>query len=211
MTCLICGSQQLNSIHCSSGEVYHHCQDCDYIFLQPKFRLSSDAEKGRYLEHNNDISDPRYLQYLEKTWKKISAQVKSGLVMDFGCGPSRGLKQVLKDQDYEVVSYDPIFYPINFEERVNQVDAVFCSEAIEHSYEPLPTFRQMNRVLKNDGWITLRTAFHPGAEAFNDWWYKDDATHVGFFSEKTLEQVAETLGWKIQHIHSPYVVFQKAR
>ncbi|MEO0336492.1 MAG: methyltransferase domain-containing protein [Pseudomonadota bacterium] len=167
-------------------------------------------ERSRYEEHNNDIEDEKYLQYLRKTWEKVSSEMKGGeLIVDYGCGPSKGLHAVLKGKDFQVVSYDPIFYPTSLDVLIGHVDVIYCSEAIEHMYDPRKEIEVWLRLLKSRGWITLRTAFHDGPNTFRDWWYKDDPTHIGFFNKITFETLALQFDLEIRHIHSPYVSFRK--
>jgi hypothetical protein len=65
--------------------------------------------------------------------------------------------------------------------------------------------------LKAQGIIALMTQFHPNDDvSFLQWYYKLDETHIGFFSPKTFEYIAQKLGLKILFIDGKdTVVFQK--
>lgn len=208
MKCPVCDQQNLSSLS-SHERPFHHCRDCDYIFQNPESRLQRPQEEARYLEHNNDLEDPRYLKYLEKTWSQVESPKPGAFVLDYGCGPARGLEAVLRDSEFRVASYDPIFWPRDLEQEFGKVDVLFCSEVIEHIYEPAKIFSQWNQLLKPDGVITLRTGFHPGADNMSDWWYASDETHIGFFNETTFEFIAEKWGWTLIKVHGPYVVASK--
>ena len=207
--CPICQGSSLKPID-EHEPVYWQCADCEYLFLEPSDRLQKASEKSRYEEHNNDLGDPKYLQYLEKTWQKISQDVPpGGLVVDYGCGPTKGLEAVLKGQGFQVVSDDPFFYPTSVVILNHKVDAIYCSEAIEHMYNPIVEIECWLRLLKPGGMISLRTAFHSGENGFRSWWYKDDPTHIGFFNEQTFQWLANRYSLEVCHMHSPYASFRK--
>jgi hypothetical protein len=207
--CPVCEGNSTQPID-DQQPVYLLCTNCDYLFLEPSLRLELEQEQKRYQEHNNDLEDPKYVEYLKKTWDRVSDQLEPGsLVIDYGCGPTRGLQRLLQGQDLQVVSYDPIFYPTSVDVLKGNVDVIFCSEAIEHMYQPKSELERWQSLLKPEGLITLRTAFHKGSEGFREWWYKDDPTHIGFFSVKTFEWISKKYDLEILHMHSPYVSFRK--
>lgn len=207
-SCPICESVQLTSADLSSKGCFFGCQVCEYIFKDPSQRLGLSEERNRYLAHNNDISDSRYINYLMKTFDKVRPNLKGHeTVIDYGCGPTQGLKQALNKTNFKVLSFDPIFFPDTFDESI-RVDAIFCSEAIEHSFLPIQVFEYWNKILGPSGIITLRTAFHPGIKNLKDWWYLDDLTHVGFFNRETFHWIAEYFKWEILQVHSPYASFR---
>ena len=208
MNCLVCYSQNLKMIQLEVKGSFWGCLDCEYVFKDAKQRLILKDETQRYREHNNDLNDSRYLEYLLKTFNKISTYLSGDeKVIDYGCGPTKGLEKALEKTGYDVTSFDPIFFPKNLDKKV-QADVIFCSEAIEHSYEPIKVFDHWEALISGKGWVTLRTAFHPGLDHLKGWWYLNDPTHVGFFSEATWKWIAEKYSWKIDHMHSPYVSFQ---
>jgi SAM-dependent methyltransferase len=205
--CLLCKENTVKSL--DEQQAYWQCSDCGYLFLEPSLRKNLSEEKARYTEHNNDLGDKNYIQYLEKTWSKVNDLVSSGsLVLDYGCGPTKGLEKVLEGSSLRVISYDPIFWPEELDEHRKQIDVIYCSEVIEHMFDPNSELDKWEELLKPGGLITLRTSFHPGPEKFKSWWYKDDPTHIGFFNEKTFEWFAEKRRWEILHMHSPYVSFR---
>lgn len=208
--CPICNSQKVENGIFSHQREFFQCGDCEYIFLRPDLLPPPDAEKNRYLEHNNDLADPRYLKYLDKTWKQIESEVQNeATIVDFGCGPTKGLAELLKEKDFQVISYDPFFSPRDFSDLLGQVDVIYCSEAIEHMYQPAKVLDLWNQLLKPQGKVTLRTSFHPGKENMSDWWYANDETHIGFFNNKTFEVIANKWNWTLLKIHNPYVSAQK--
>ncbi|MCB0407048.1 MAG: class I SAM-dependent methyltransferase [Bdellovibrionales bacterium] len=208
MNCLLCKSSQLQVATTQDQKQYFFCTKCNYLFLSPFQRLSLDAEKQRYLEHENNLDDPRYLNYLQRTWQQLGLSKTKGFILDFGCGPTKGLENLLQESQFEILSYDPIFHPLDFVEHHENIDIVFCSEAIEHMFDPSSIFTIWKQLLKKGGQIILRTAFHPGVEQLEGWWYRLDPTHIGFFNEKTFQWVAQNWSFEVQKLHSPYAVFK---
>ncbi len=202
-SCLICKSPSPQGVE-SHGRLFFHCGHCDYIFQSPETRLSFEQERRRYLEHNNDLRDLRYLKYLEKTWLQVGPLPSGSVVLDYGCGPTKGLEKLLQPR-YRVLSYDPIFWPQDLQMEFGKVDVIFCSEVIEHAFFPTRVFDHWNQLLRPGGLITLRTCFHPEMDKMRDWWYASDETHIGFFSQCTFEFIAKKWGWQLNKVHNPYV------
>ncbi|MBC7849682.1 MAG: class I SAM-dependent methyltransferase [Chitinophagaceae bacterium] len=106
---------------------------------------------------------------LYRALKKDSARL-SGTLMDFGCGrkPYQGLFTV--DQyigvDLEVTGHDhssslvDVFYDgktLPFAD--NHFDSIFCSEVVEHVFDPEIILPELFRVLKPGGRILLTVPF----------------------------------------------------
>lgn len=63
--------------------------------MDPKDRLKSDDEKGRYDLHNNDVNDAGYRKFLSRLADPIDERVsKMSRGLDFGCGPVRRMLNV---------------------------------------------------------------------------------------------------------------------
>ena len=43
---------------------------------------------------------------------------------------------------------------------------------------------------------------------FSNWYYKNDPSHIGFFNQKSLNYIAEELGFEI-NVYSERVIFLK--
>lgn len=62
----------------SNGEEFYNqqfkkCSGCQSIFRCPEFFISSTKEQARYEEHNNDINDERYQEFVSPIVEKIVA------------------------------------------------------------------------------------------------------------------------------------------
>ena len=57
---------------------YLICKSCELIFVPSKFHISHSDEKKRYLEHNNDINDPKYQEFLSKLLDQLIPKLGEG-------------------------------------------------------------------------------------------------------------------------------------
>ena len=60
----------------SNGEEFYNqqfqkCSRCQSIFRCPEFFISATKEQARYKEHNNDINDERYQEFVSPIVEKI--------------------------------------------------------------------------------------------------------------------------------------------
>ncbi len=62
MPCIVCKSELVSSFITKDRKTYWQCSHCSVKFLDQAFFIDEDTEKGRYLEHHNEIGDPAYLQ-----------------------------------------------------------------------------------------------------------------------------------------------------
>jgi hypothetical protein len=57
----------------------------------------------------------------------------------------------------------------------------------ENFSDPMNEMKQLSGLLKKGGYLSIMTLLHPKTEEkFKNWWYKRDATHISFYSSKTL-------------------------
>lgn len=125
---------------------------------------------------------------------------KGGTALDFGCGPQPVLAGLLRERGYTAEAYDPLFFP---EEgyREKSFDLICLTEVLEHLADPMETLRELKERLADKGVLAVMTLFHPNdPEKFQKWWYRRDATHVSFYTEKTLGKMTERLGMSLRSI-----------
>lgn len=170
---------------------FYRCLTCELVFKSASEHISIENEKIRYEQHNNDVTDQRYLNYLKQLWD-CGPKGRYKSILDYGCGPSKGLEALLAGECVE--SFDPIFYPINLE--LNSFDLVFCCEVVEHFNSPRHSWRQLVGLVSSGGILLVRTETYK-KENFENWYYKDDPTHVCFYNSKTLEWIAQEFGLKL--------------
>ncbi|HSL93072.1 MAG TPA: class I SAM-dependent methyltransferase [Bacillota bacterium] len=169
-------------------KTYYWCPACDYIFLDPKQRLSPEEERARYEEHSNSIEEPGYVKFLKGFLDEaVKHYLRRGMrVLDYGCGPGPVLYELLRRDGYQVDTYDPFFSPAPPE---GTYDLITCTEVVEHVHEPVAIWSSLVDRIAPGGMLCLMTRLHPGIGHFSTWWYHRDPTHVGFYNHRTLNSV----------------------
>jgi 2-polyprenyl-3-methyl-5-hydroxy-6-metoxy-1,4-benzoquinol methylase len=188
--------------------VYLHCPRCDLIFLEECYRLAPEDEKKHYETHQNTLDNPGYVNMFEQfIASTVQPFVVEGRALDYGCGPGPVLKVLLERAGFASEIYDPFFAP---QSPQGPFDLVTCTEALEHVYAPKEVLATLCGLLSRGGVLALMTHFHPGTETFSRWWYKNDPTHVTFFSEKTFRWIEENLPLQILFTdHEKTIAFRR--
>lgn len=193
--CPLCHAAEPTSVGSGDDKGYFACPTCDLIYLAPSRRLSATDERVRYELHNNDRGDPGYVLFLRRLADPLIDRLRAGARgLDFGCGPAPVLSEILTAAGFPCAAHDPFFAPGDglLDE---QYDFITCSEVVEHAHDPARMFAGLRRMLAPGGILGVMTMFHPGADAFADWWYRRDPTHVCFYDEATMRWIGERHGW----------------
>ena len=211
MTCIVCKSKSISSFITKDKKTYWQCSCCSVKFLDQAFFIDKDTEKGRYLEHQNEIGDPAYLKFLSKLSKPLKTKLKSDdRGLDFGCGHGPALAEMFKEDGYSIDLYDPFFYP-NKEVFSNKYNFITCTETAEHFFNPNREFKTLDSILAPGGWLGVMTTFLTEDKSFENWYYRRDPTHVVFYAEKTFNVIAEQNNWQLEIPAKDIALFCKNR
>ncbi len=218
MTCPLCGRREPRAGRTPAwalvrGVSYRRCPACGYVRLDRERILPPEAEKARYLLHRNDPDDPGYRAYLEAFIREAVQPFvgPGGRILDFGSGPEPALAYRLADRGYRVSVYDPFFAP-DRNARKGPFDLVAVHEVAEHLVRPYFELARLARILAPGGRISLRTRFSPeDPRKFEEWWYREDPTHVGFFGSRTFAALAERLGMAVERDDGVEIVVLRGR
>lgn len=204
--CPLCGGP-LTFFNNTRKRDYLRCSICDAISMDPAFRLHPDLEKARYLEHNNDVEDLGYQRFVSPI---VNAVLKNfhphhkGL--DFGAGTGPVIAKLLKDKHYNISLYDP-FFADDTSLLCKSYDYIVACEVIEHFYRPDQEFALLKRLLNPDGKLILMTALYDDNVDFSTWHYKNDETHVFFYTTKTLVYIQQNYGFSQLSVDGRLVIF----
>ena len=168
----------------------YHCPTCDLIYKDRLLHLSADEERRRYEAHDNTLQNEGYVRVFQEFIENAITPFveREAAVLDFGCGPTPVLKELLEERGFTVDAYDPLFAPSPHRIGYNLVT---CTEVLEHVFDPLDTWRRLLSSLSSNGIIAVMTHFHPGEAEITNWWYIRDNTHVVFYSAQTFTWVAQ--------------------
>ena len=194
------------------GIGYYRCRECGFIFLDDGSIIDAVSEKKHYQKHNNSFECIGYVEmfesFIEKAIKPYEVTIRR--VLDFGCGHTPVLAELLKNRGFEVDIYDLYFFPEKVYEN-RKYDLITSTEVFEHLKEPKVILEYLVNALNPNGYIVLMTQFPPSDnETFLKWWYRRDVTHISFFTPESFEVMAEEFGLKVlKVIDKNIVVLQK--
>lgn len=209
--CKLCGKTAV-SLMKPEFPVYYHCNQCDLIFIDEAFHVNADDELKRYKQHNNSGENKGYVNYLRDFLKAAEIDsidnVKSAL--DFGCGPEPVLKTLLLETGIDNVDvYDPYFFP----DRIfkgKKYGLITCTEVLEHLKDPFAAISLLHSLLSEKGILAIKTLFHTTSNHFDKWWYRNDTTHICFYSAKTFNWMSFNFGFKINILDDNSIcIFEK--
>ncbi len=189
--CPLCDAVRGYHFSRDAGRSFYRCANCQLVFVPPSQFLSPEVEKARYDLHENDPSDECYRRFLSRLFTPLSERlVPCSHGLDFGSGPGPTLSLMFEEAGHAMDIYDPFYAP---DPRVfeRQYDFITASEVLEHLHRPREELDRLWGVLKQGGWLGVMTKRARDAKAFKGWPYKNDDTHVIFFSEATFEWLAD--------------------
>ena len=209
-TCPLCHSQGAGLFHQDKRRQYFRCGHCALVFADPAARLSPEDEKAHYDLHENNPEDAGYRRFLSRLADPLQERLGRSKLngLDFGSGPGPTLSLMFVEQGHDMAIYDPYFAP---EPAVlaTQYDFVTCTEAIEHFYTPAKEWGLLLGMVKPGGWLGLMTKLATDADAFSRWHYKNDPTHVSFFSRDTFKFLAERDGLEVEFVGNDVILLRK--
>ncbi len=180
------------------------------FFTPPQFHLPPEAERERYAHQKTAPADPNYRKFLSRLFQPLEKKLTPGAYgLDFGCGPGPTLSLMFKEAGYDCAIYDLHYAddPSVFEKKY---DFLTCSETMEHLYRPREEFERFLKLVRPGGWIGIMTQLRDSAPDFDKWFYKDDETHVCFFSKKSFQTLEKTYGLHVEFFSNGVVLFQTA-
>jgi 2-polyprenyl-3-methyl-5-hydroxy-6-metoxy-1,4-benzoquinol methylase len=100
--------------------------------------------------------------------------------------------------------YEPV--PVGLEQ---QYDFITATEVVEHLHDPKKELERLWACLKQGGWLGIMTNTVVDQDAFTQWYYKNDLTHVCFFSRTTFAWLALQWHAEVVFADSDVVLFYK--
>lgn len=166
------------------------CQVCSLVFVPPRQFVSAEEEKSRYDLHQNSPDDQGHRSFLSRIFIPMQKYLTPGSCgLDFGSGPVPTLSVMFQEAGHSMKIFD-YFYeqaPSVFE---RQYDFITATEVVEHLHKPKEELDRLWACLKQGGRLGIMTKLTPDRNAFSTWHYKNDPTHVCFFSQATFKWLA---------------------
>ncbi|QPJ63958.1 MAG: class I SAM-dependent methyltransferase [Candidatus Nitrohelix vancouverensis] len=215
MNCPLCLSSQTALFLEGDQREYQACSVCALIFVPSSHHLPLDEERARYLEHENSLDNPGYVNMFQKKIDLLQLHCPNiTRILDYGCGYEPVLKALLKRAGFQAEGFDPYFF--QEWDKNARYDLVISTETVEHFSQPGKELQTMLSALAPRGYLALMTRFYPSRDrehdrdAFSDWYYKRDPTHVAFYGPATFDWIADALALKIIHTNDfDFIIMQK--
>lgn len=184
--CPLCNTTGATHYFEDARRPYYLCGCCALVFVPTRYLPDRQAERAEYLQHQNNEYDAGYRSFLARLANPLVARLPAGAQgLDFGCGPGPALALMLREQGFEVAVYDSFFAPDPAALNV-QYDFITATEVVEHLHHPGAELARLWGLLRPGGLLGLMTKLVLDRDAFARWHYKNDPTHVVFFSRKTF-------------------------
>ncbi len=207
--CPLCSGRDQLPYHQDRYRSYWLCNECALVFVPPNERPDIIAEKAEYDKHDNQLDDENYRAFLARLAEPLLERVAPGSIgLDFGSGPGPLLASMLRQAGMRVRTYD-VFYDPDASVWYQNYDFITCTEVVEHLHNPGREFSRLFEVLVPNGWLGIMTKRVIDREAFADWHYIRDLTHVCFFSEDSLQWLANHHNARMILPAEDVVLFQK--
>tara|TARA_B100000315_G_scaffold249651_1_gene281212 strand:- start:11387 stop:11896 length:510 start_codon:yes stop_codon:yes gene_type:complete len=166
-------------------------------------------EKRRYDTHTNHPDDPEYRDFLKRLLNQLLPYLpKGGKGIDYGSGPGPTLSLMFSELGFHMTDYDP-FYANHYKVLEEEYDFLSCSETMEHFGNPKEEWELFLKLVKRGGWIGIMTQLYDREIDFSQWYYKNDPTHVSFYSKETFKWLAKEYNLKLWFGEKSVVFFQR--
>lgn len=210
LSCPLCMGSQVESYAQDSRRSYYECQCCRLVFVDQQDFLTAEEEKKVYDQHQNNPQDRGYRQFLSRLFDPVLEQIENDAQgLDFGSGPGPTLSLMFEEVGHPMAVFDH-FYANDPLVWQHSYDFITTSEVVEHIHQLGAELDRLWCHLNTGGVLGVMTKMVTDAEAFSRWHYKNDPTHVRFFSRATFRWLAQHWQAKCEFIGSDVVIFRKA-
>ena len=201
------------------------CEKCNLAWTAP---LPPESEIAQYYpdEYHGSTGKQRFIPLLERlvkgSRKKRAKEVselfshRPGKVLDIGAGRAWMLS-VLKSWGWDVCGTELSLKSSTFaRERLNleiytkelhqcafpscNFDVVTMWHVLEHLHDPLSALNEVNRILKDGGYLIVEVPNFGGFQASlfrNKWFHLDAPRHLYHFGHETLKKYLEDCGFEV--------------
>lgn len=207
--CPLCTGPDTACFHQDRQRTYWRCDRCALVFVDSAQHLSRSAELAEYYRHQNHPFDPFYRRFLGRLTNPLLERISPEAAgLDFGCGPGPALALMLREKGFSVATYDAFFAPFpDVLER--HYDFITATEVVEHLHQPGAELHRLWHQLNAGGWLGIMTKLVIDAERFSGWHYKNDPTHVCFFSRGTFQWLSTCWNARLEILGSDVILLQK--
>lgn len=199
-----CGELFFNSTH----QEFYKCETCEGLFVPPALLPEAKSEITRYKSHHNDVHDIRYQKFVSPIVNAVLKDFDSGTHtgLDYGAGTGPVITKMLRDHHYDISPYDP-FFDNNKSLLEKHYNFIVCCEVMEHFHRPAEEFRRLKNLLLPGGKLYCMTHLYSQEIDFQNWYYKNDPTHVFIYRKETLDCIVRKMDFAKVEIDKRLIVF----
>ncbi|WP_461521335.1 class I SAM-dependent methyltransferase [Porticoccus sp.] len=209
LLCPLCAAQTIERYFRDRRRDYRQCGRCQLVFVPSHQHLSAAEEKAHYDLHENDPGDLRYRQFLGRLCEPLLERLQlSASGLDFGAGPGPTLSLMFEEAGHNMAIYD-LYYAPDDTVLSGAYDFVTATEVVEHLAHPGEVLNRLWSLVKPGGWLGLMTKLVSNRDAFARWHYKNDPTHICFFSQAAFDYVGQQWGAPPVYLHSDVILYRK--
>ncbi len=211
MTCPLCTQVGAELYFEDKFRSYYQCSNCQLVFVPPEFFLPNEQEKAEYDLHQNSPDDPGYRQFLSRLFEPVKKRLApNSRGLDFGSGPGPTLSLLFEQAGHRMTIFDPFYAndPSAFQSNYHFITA---TEVFEHLHVPKREIFRLWNCLHIDGILGITTKLVIDCDAFSNWHYKNDPTHVCFYSRPTFEWLAHQLSADLEFIGNDVILLVKKK
>ena len=128
--------------------------------------------------------------------------------LDFGSGPGPTLSVMFEEAGHEMSIFDK-FYASDSKVFRKRYDFITATEVLEHLCEPKLELDRLWNLISPGGWLGIMTKLALDVEAFRSWHYKNDSTHICYFSKKSFRWLAGEWNAELIFADKDVILFQK--
>ncbi len=205
-SCPLCSSTARSFFKADKKE-YFRCGLCDGVFLSKEFRLDLDDERSVYEKHENNVEDKGYQKFVSPITSSVMSDFKKDAKgLDFGAGTGPVIAKLLQGRGYDVSLYDPFFH--NHPELLEKkYDFIACCEVMEHFHDPYKEFSLLRKLLNRSAKLYCMSEIYNDRIDFAYWYYKNDPTHIFFYTVKTIEWIKKEFGFRDAAVEGRLIIF----
>jgi hypothetical protein len=208
-TCPLCRSEDASEYCRDQRRRYLRCAVCRLVFVPSDQHLSPDDEKKRYDLHRNAPDDRGYTTFLRRMVDLLQRRLAPGNAgLDFGSGPEPLLATMFREAGHTMAIYDRFYEPVPAVLEC-QYDFITATEVVEHLHDPKTELDRLWSCLRPRGWLGIMTRPAAEQDAFPAWHYKNDLTHVCFYSPATFEWLARRWTADLESPENDIVLLRK--
>lgn len=207
--CPLCNSADIHGFYSDKTREYLRCGVCCLVFVPAMHFLSEQDEKQRYDLHRNNQEDQNYRKFLGRTFHSLQKMLLPGSCgLDFGSGPGPTLSVMFQERGHTMSIYD-CFYAQDSSVFQKKYDFITATEVLEHLHHPQEELDRLWSCLNHGGTFGIMTRLILNSETFSSWHYKNDPTHVYFYSRSTFHWLARRWQAEIDFIEEDVIFLYK--